>query len=105
MLRVYSCFGYIFCALYAALSHSCADAMYMKRENSFLTLLPLGTQEAACACWQMPEFRQRVDVLRRLGYVAADNTVQLKVCCLSTDCKHVGTSCSRMLHITAPLWA
>jgi len=28
---------------------------------------------------QMPEFRQRVDVLRRLGYVADDSTVQLKV--------------------------
>jgi hypothetical protein len=28
---------------------------------------------------QMPEFRQRVDVLRRLGCVADDNTVQLKV--------------------------
>ncbi|KAK9827734.1 hypothetical protein WJX81_007278 [Elliptochloris bilobata] len=27
---------------------------------------------------QMPEFRQRVEVLRRLGYIAQDNTVQLK---------------------------
>ena len=52
----------------------------MKQRNPFLTLLALGVQESACVCWQMPEFRQRVDVLRRLGYVAADNTVQLKVC-------------------------
>lgn len=26
----------------------------------------------------MPEFRQRVDVLQRMGYVAADGTVALK---------------------------
>lgn len=28
---------------------------------------------------QMPEFQQRVEVLRQMGYVDADNTVQLKV--------------------------
>ena len=28
---------------------------------------------------QMPDFQQRVDVLRRLEYIADDNTVQLKV--------------------------
>lgn len=28
---------------------------------------------------QMPEFRQRVDVLRRMQYLAEDDTVQLKV--------------------------
>lgn len=29
---------------------------------------------------QMPDFQLRVEVLRRLEYIAADNTVQLKVC-------------------------
>lgn len=29
---------------------------------------------------QMPDFHQRVEVLRRLEYIATDNTVQLKVC-------------------------
>ena len=28
---------------------------------------------------QMPDFQLRVEVLRRLDYIAADNTVQLKV--------------------------
>lgn len=28
---------------------------------------------------QMPEFRQRVDVLRRMQYLAEDDTVQMKV--------------------------
>ena len=28
---------------------------------------------------QMPEFHQRVDVLRQMDYVSADNTVQMKV--------------------------
>ena len=28
---------------------------------------------------QMPDFQQRVEVLRRLDYIAQDNTVQLKV--------------------------
>ena len=28
---------------------------------------------------QMPEFYQRVEVLRQLGYVAPDNTVEMKV--------------------------
>ena len=32
---------------------------------------------------QMPDFQQRVEVLRHLDYIAADNTVQLKVVCLS----------------------
>ena len=29
---------------------------------------------------QLPDFQLRVEVLRRLDYIAADNTVQLKVC-------------------------
>ena len=28
---------------------------------------------------QMPEFHQRVEVLRQLGYIASDNTVEMKV--------------------------
>ncbi len=28
---------------------------------------------------QMPEFHQRVEVLRQLGYITSDNTVEMKV--------------------------
>lgn len=59
----------------------CCTAKYKKQEDPFWASLALAFQESACACWQMPEFRQRVDVLRRLSYVAADNTVQLKARC------------------------
>ena len=53
----------------------------------------------------MPEFRQRVDVLRRLGYVAADNTVQLKVCCLSTARNPLGPAASHTLRVIITLCA
>ena len=33
----------------------------------------------------MPDFQQRVDMLKQLEYIAADNTVQLKVCIVSVD--------------------
>ena len=41
---------------------------------------------------QMPDFQQRVEVLRQLEYIALDNTVQLKValtehCMVSHTCK------------------
>jgi len=42
-------------------------------------LLRLSHQLSDANLAQMPEFHQRVQVLRRLEYVAPDNTVQMKV--------------------------
>lgn len=37
-----------------------------------------GLQVSDASLAQMPEFRQRVDVLRRMQYLAKDDTVQIK---------------------------
>lgn len=45
---------------------------------------------------QMPDFQQRVEVLRQLEYIASDNTVQLKVwpcqCSITPPCSESATA-------------
>lgn len=45
---------------------------------------------------QMPEFHQRVNVLRELGYVSADNTVEMKVHSRDIPCR---SKCLSSIHL------
>jgi hypothetical protein len=53
---------------------------------------------------QMPEFEQRVDVLRRLRYISGDNTVELKVetCIARLPLSLIAPSCSALCASLAP---
>ena len=52
--------------------------VFLKNQSDY-DILSFLVQVSDASLAQMPEFRQRVDVLRRMQYLAEDDTVQMKV--------------------------
>ena len=53
---------------------------------------------------QMPDFQQRVEVLRQLEYIALDNTVQLKVGVASSAWSATSAKCLTSDLVCTALW-